>query len=170
MENDDQPAATTPEAEGPASGGSQAATKPGGEFIESWAHPNPDKAPPEPPRTRRVPRVVWRVVAVVVFLAFAGFAFLGPLHGGWLCSHPGSGAALPLRILVALVGFAIARGIWILGGTEPEPWRYVGPNGVPQPVKRQGRRRTGAWWALFPWFFFLAFVASIFIFPLGDCG
>jgi hypothetical protein len=109
-------------------------------------------------------------VSVLVFLGFLAFAFLGPIRGSILCPHPGGTQSLPLRIIVALIGLGIARGIWILGGTEAEPWRYAGPGGHPRPVERQGRRRTGAWWALFPWFFFLAFVAGLFLFHLGDCG
>jgi hypothetical protein len=139
-------------------------------FMESWAHPDPDKAPPPPRPARRIPRIVWRVVSVLVFLGFLALAFLGPIRGSFLCPHPGSTASLPLRLIVALIGLGIARAVWILGGSEAEPWRYVGPDGHPRPVQRQGRRRTGAWWALFPWFFFLAFVAALFIFHLGDCG
>jgi len=153
--------------------GSGAASGPhvatGGEFMESWAHPDPNKAPPRPPR-RRIPRAVWRAVSVIVFLGFLALAFLGPIRGAALCSNPGTPASLPLRIIVALIGLGIARGIWILGGTEAEPWRYAGPDGEPGQMKRQGRRRTGAWWALFPWFFFLAFVVALFVFHLGDCG
>jgi len=141
-----------------------------GDFMESWAHPDPNRAPPAPRPARRIPRVVWRVISVLVFVGFLAFAFLGPIRGSIFCPHPGTAESLPLRIIVALIGLGIARGIWILGGTEPEPWRYAGAHGGPQPVKRQGRRRTGALWALFPFLFFLGFVAALFVFHLGDCG
>jgi len=138
--------------------------------MESWAHPDPNRVPPEPRPTRRIPRVVWKVVSVLVFLGFLAFAFLGPIRGSIFCAHPGTAQSLPLKIIVALIGLGIARGIWILGGTEAEPWRYAGAHGGPQVMKRLGRRRTGAWWALFPWFFFLGFVVALFVFHLGDCG
>ena len=186
MENDEDPVPASPEPDGSsahepgaaatATSGNVPAPRSGattsgeGDFMESWAHPDPNRPPPEPPPARRIPRVVWRVVSVVVFLGFLAFAFLGPIRGSLLCPHPGTAQSLPLRIVVALIGFGIARGIWILGGTEAEPWRYVGPGGGPRPVERQGRRRTGAWWALLPWFIFLGFVAALFLFHLGDCG
>jgi len=137
--------------------------------MESWAHPDPREGPSPPPR-RRVPREVWRVVSVGVFLAFLAVAVFVPFRGIGLCPHPTGSAAIPMRIIVALIGLGIARAIWILGVSRTDDWQYAGPHGTPHPVKRLGAKRTGAWWALLPWFIFLGFIASLFLFHLGDCG
>ena len=142
----------------------------GGAFIESWAHPGSRPDPAAPPPRRRVPPGVWRVVSVGVFLAFLAAAVFVPFRGVGLCRHPGINSSLPMRIIVALIGLGIARAIWILGVSTGGDWRYAGPDGVPHPVRRLRSKRTGAWWALLPWFIFLGFIAALFLFHLGDCG